>query len=272
MMMSLASCAKRAAPPTWRSEPLAELQLPALAPHMLLTEVAQYRVTVAGMALAQFEYAQTLQHGWLAISGLTKPDGMGGLFSQLRSEFMSSLRIVAGRGVPAEFRAQEVTGLATPQQELVVVTYNEAGAWVEVSRPPAAPLAAQQMLTRAQPFDLGTFLFAIRWLELPTGGQVAADVFRGEYAWRAQLTAAGAEIVHTDLGNFRARRFDGRSRRLDRQGQLAPSPVERTYSLWISDDADRVLLKLRGESDLGAVEMELVNYVQNGRGGGMSGS
>ena len=54
-------------------------------------------------------------------------------------------------------------------------------------------------------------------------------------------------------------------------GALAASPVERTYALWISDDADRVLLKLRGESDLGAVEMELVSYLQPRKGGGMAG-
>ncbi len=52
----------------------------------------------------------------------------------------------------------------------------------------------------------------------------------------------------------------GSSVRLRRDGADDPASERRGFTLWISDDVDRVPLRLRARTDYGDVEMALVDY------------
>jgi hypothetical protein len=91
---------------------------------------------------------------------------------------------------------------------------------------------------------------------------------RSRYLWRMQWTLAGPETLTTTLGNLPALRIDALARRLGRDGATPLEGPPRQISLWISDDADRVPLRLVARTDYGAITMEIVDYVAGAAGAG----
>jgi len=71
---------------------------------------------------------------------------------------------------------------------------------------------------------------------------------------------SGSENVVTQLGELPAVRIEGRSRRLNRDGTDDPTGDTRKYTIWISDDADRVPLQLIAKTDYGDLRMDIVEY------------
>ena len=67
----------------------------------------------------------------------------------------------------------------------------------------------------------------------------------------ANLAAAG------DVG---ALKIEGASRRVRRDGTIDPSSDTRRYTMWISDDADRVPVLMVAHTDYGDLRMELAAY------------
>ena len=67
-----------------------------------------------------------------------------------------------------------------------------------------------------------------------------------------------------DLGEVKARRFDGYSYKIKRDGSRFPDN-ERHFSIWISADADRVPLRMTSGTDYGDIEMSLVDYATGPR-------
>jgi len=77
--------------------------------------------------------------------------------------------------------------------------------------------------------------------------------------WRIEVTAATREPVRVGAGSFdEAIRLDGTACRLSRD--LKPRKRVEQWSLWISDDGDRLPLKARLEARKGVVELELKSH------------
>jgi hypothetical protein len=81
----------------------------------------------------------------------------------------------------------------------------------------------------------------------------------GRALWRMELQFGGKESVSTALGVREAVRIDGAAQRLKRSFEPASSEP-RAFALWISDDADRLPLRLAVESDVGEIQAEVLSY------------
>ncbi|HEX8951858.1 MAG TPA: DUF3108 domain-containing protein, partial [Polyangia bacterium] len=77
------------------------------------------------------------------------------------------------------------------------------------------------------------------------------------------LVAHRGEKIHLDGEGpaHSAIRVDGVARRIEDNGRPRAGMDPRNITLWISDDADRVLLRLEAETDLGRCALELTSYV-----------
>jgi hypothetical protein len=85
-------------------------------------------------------------------------------------------------------------------------------------------------------------------------------VVGGRRLWRIDLTYAGEETIGSTVGNRRAVRYDGASyRATPRLGVEAGRPA-RTFTVWLSDDGDRVPLKLVAKTELGDITLSLTEY------------
>jgi hypothetical protein len=85
-------------------------------------------------------------------------------------------------------------------------------------------------------------------------------VVGGRRLWRIDVTYVGEESIGSAVGNRRAIRYDGASYRANGKLGVEPGKPSRTFTVWVSDDADRVPLKMSAKTELGEITMQLVEY------------
>src|SRR5262249_15411600 len=85
-------------------------------------------------------------------------------------------------------------------------------------------------------------------------------VVGGRRLWRVDVHFAGVETIGSQLGNRRAVHFTGQAFRARPNLTLEATTPSRTFEVWLSDDADRVPLKMTASTELGDVAMELTEY------------
>ena len=127
---------------------------------------------------------------------------------------------------------------------------------------PERQLKRRHLLPRIARDPLSGF-FALRALPLADGQKLGLDILDGNALWRVALVAhrGGKVRLERDGAEHAAIRIDGVARRIEDNGRLRAGVGPRHLTLWLSDDADRVLLRLEAETDLGPCALELTSYV-----------
>jgi len=97
------------------------------------------------------------------------------------------------------------------------------------------------------------------WRAAP-GTTRSVFVVGGRRLWRVDVKFAGSDTIGSAIGNRRAVRFTGESYRAKRDGTPETARPTRTFSVWLSDDADRVPLKVTASTELGDIVMDLTDY------------
>lgn len=85
-------------------------------------------------------------------------------------------------------------------------------------------------------------------------------VVGGRRLWRVDVRYIGSETIGSAVGNRRAIHIDGASYRARANMGVESETPARTFSVWLSDDADRVPLKMVARTELGDVTMDLTEY------------
>ena len=97
------------------------------------------------------------------------------------------------------------------------------------------------------------------WHPAP-GTRRTVFVVGGRRLWRIDVTYAGQDTIGSAIGNRRAIRFVGESYRARSDFSPETPRPTRTFTVWLSDDADRVPLKVAARTELGDVVMNLTEY------------
>lgn len=97
------------------------------------------------------------------------------------------------------------------------------------------------------------------WKAAP-GATRSVWVLGGKRLWRVDVKLVGAETIPTAMGNRRATRLDAASYRGRANLTVESTTPGRTFSVWLSDDGDRVPLKVTAHTELGEIAMELTDY------------
>lgn len=85
-------------------------------------------------------------------------------------------------------------------------------------------------------------------------------VVGGRRLWRVDVKYVGSETIGSALGNRQAIKFQGSSYRSRPNFVVETNKPARTFTVWLSDDADRVPLKVVAHTELGDVTVELTDY------------
>lgn len=101
------------------------------------------------------------------------------------------------------------------------------------------------------------------WRAAP-GTRRTVFVVGGRRLWRIDVTYAGQDTIGSAIGNRRAIRYTGESYRARPDFSPETPRPTRTFTVWLSDDADRVPLKVAAKTELGDVVMSLTEYSRNG--------
>jgi len=87
-------------------------------------------------------------------------------------------------------------------------------------------------------------------------------VVGGRRLWRVDVRYVGEETIGSVLGNRRAVKYSGASFRARADFGVESQTPTRTFTVWLSDDADRVPLKMAAQTELGEVTMDLTEYTR----------
>jgi hypothetical protein len=106
-------------------------------------------------------------------------------------------------------------------------------------------------------FDLHTALLYLRSQSLRQGSIYRIVVFPAASAYLATITVAGRERVSVPAGIFNAIKLDLQLNKIGKKGDLEPHRKFRRGTIWISDDSDRMLLRIYAQIFVGTVFAEL---------------
>ena len=120
--------------------------------------------------------------------------------------------------------------------------------------------AKLELRRRSTVYDAHTAMAQLRGWKASAGATRTVYVIGGRRLWRVDVTYAGEETIGSALGNRRAIRFEGKSYRAKPNMEVESTKPARTFTVWLSDDADRVPLKVVAATELGDISMELTEY------------
>ena len=262
------SSAKRAGPPTFdAARPTTPDAFPIREPFARPGEGATYRLSLLGVEVASFAFGvgeptELDGRAVVVVQSGVQDAGVASLFGFEVSDNFTAW-IDAKTTKPILFRADELASRSDPTVERIeadVAALADGKFPVRVTRPDTGEVIEQQAASEHPLYDLNGFLMVLRTWDAEPGTTATADIIRSRYIWRTQITMVGYESIVTELGEVGALKVQGASRRINRDGTVDESSDTRRYQLWISDDADRVPLKIVAHADYGDLEMEIVSY------------
>ena len=225
-----------------------------------------YRLSLKGFELASYTLSVseiTALDGkqTVIVEGHAKSVGLANMVAKVDDRFTSWIDIETGR--PLRFQTAEYESNSDKNVEHAIVDFaKREGAMVPVSFQVNDASAAPEPQKTTQPdvWDYNAFLVALRAWEAPAGATISTEVFRSRFLWKIDIKVHGKERLTTQLGVLPALRFDGHAVKLARDGTKFPDTEERDFSIWISDEGDRVPLKNTAKTDYGYIEMVIVDY------------
>jgi uncharacterized protein DUF3108 len=138
------------------------------------------------------------------------------------------------------------------------LTFNAAGVTrtrIETKR--GVTTSGTKQLNRPNLFDLHSALLYVRSQSLRQGTVHRIIVFPATSSYLATITVAGREKVSVPAGTFNAVRLDLQLNKIGKKGDLEPHRKFRRGTIWVSDDSDRILLRINAQIFVGTVFAEL---------------
>jgi Protein of unknown function (DUF3108) len=224
-------------------------------------ETMSFEIRLAGMLageaqLAVGEIGDYEGHRAVVVKSRAATAGAAALIRRITDEATTTIDIESGRPLALETLVEQgnnrTTATATFAGSVANITY------VRTSDP--APQTLRIDFGTNQLHDMHTAMAQVRGWRATPGTRRSVFVVGGRRLWRIDVTYAGEDMVGTSLGNRRAVRFTGESYRANRRLVVESDKPSRTFTVWLTDDADRVPLKVAAKTELGEIAMELIEY------------
>ncbi len=101
---------------------------------------------------------------------------------------------------------------------------------------------------------------ALRAWEPAEGARAYFYVLSGRRLWRNDIVFAKRETLKTAFGVVPTLRLEGTGQRLDGRLRVVRRRPPRTYTVWITDDANRLPVLVEAHTEYGDVKVEMVHY------------
>jgi len=191
----------------------------------------------------------------IAVSSVMRSAGAFALIKEVKDEVTSFVDVE--RLLPMQSTADVIFGPKRYHAETTFTGHGTAIAFTPAGEP-----------TRAIHYDFGdavvhdahSAMALVRTWKAEPGERIGLWVLGGRRIWRTEVWLAGTETIGTHLGNQPALRLEGTSVRVRPDLTPEPNRPARSFSVWLSDDADRVPLRFSARTELGEIAIELVDY------------
>lgn len=182
--------------------------------------------------------------------------GAAAVVRKVRDEVSTHVDLDTGRPI-----AHQADLLFGDKHTVLETEFLADGYRLEYARNGASPRHNRQTVAAADVIHDGhSVVGALRAWEPEPGARVYFYGLGGKRLWRNTLHFAGRETVTTAMGTYPALRIDGMARRLTSRLDNDPKKKPRYFSVWISDDAERLPLRVTAKTEYGDVQVELIDY------------
>jgi len=224
-------------------------------------EVRVHGILVGEASLAVGQPGEIDGRPAVLVTSRVESAGLVGLVKQVRDQVTTAIDIE--RSAPLRVDGDLTFG----DKHVVVSTHFDASGYqLDVSRDGAPPIHRYQRMPAGQPvYDSHSVMSRLRGWDAEPGTQAYFYVVGGRFLWRNMVQLSARETVRTVLGTFPALRFDGVATRVTDGLAVALGKKPRSYTVWMSDDEDRVPLRVVAHTELGDLEVELVHYQRPAR-------
>jgi len=106
-------------------------------------------------------------------------------------------------------------------------------------------------------FDMFSALLYLRSQPLREGDVYRVLVYPATNPYLVTLTVAGREPIRVEAGEYRAIKLNVQIKKIGKHNELEPHKKFRHASVWVSDDKDRLLLRIEASIFVGSVFAEL---------------
>src|SRR5215510_16194116 len=106
-------------------------------------------------------------------------------------------------------------------------------------------------------FDLHSAALYLRSQPLKHRSVYRLAVYPATNAYLATVTVAGREKISVHAGSYNAIKFDLQLKRIGKNLELQPHRKFRRATIWVSDDAERLILRIEAQVFVGTVFAEL---------------
>jgi hypothetical protein len=223
-------------------------------------EVMRFDVKIAGVLAGQAQIvvgAKGMVDGIPAIAVSSKIESAGALalLREVRDEATSIVDVA--RLEPLSGTADVVFG---DKRYHADVAFARHGATIRYQPGDAAMSTLHYQFGDQEVHDAHTAMARVRTWRAEPGDRMTLWMIGGRRIWHSEIWPVGREVIGTRLGNQPALHLDGSSRRARPDLTIDPSKEPRTFSVWLSDDADRVPLRVQAHTEYGDLTIELVDY------------
>lgn len=191
----------------------------------------------------------------VAVSSVMRSAGAFALIKEVKDEVTSYVDLDQLR--PLRSTSDVIFG---PKRYHAETTFTPGGATIELTPAGQAARSIHYSFGDAIVHDAHSAMALVRTWKAEPGERMGLWVIGGRRIWRTEVWLAGTETIGTFLGNQPTIRLDGTSVRS--RADLTPEPNRkvRSFSVWLSDDADRVPLRFAAKTELGEISIDLVGY------------
>ncbi|MDB4963500.1 MAG: hypothetical protein JWP01_3499 [Myxococcales bacterium] len=184
--------------------------------------------------------------------------GAAALIKKISDEATTVIDVETGRPISLDARVENSGKTSTATAKFsgasAEVTYQRSG--------DKEPRTTKLNFGTVIVFDAHTAMGQLRGWKATRGAVRTVYVIGGRRLWKIDVTYAGEETIGSALGNRRAILFEGKSYRARSNMTVESDKPARTFSVWLSDDADRVPLKVTAKTELGDIVMDLTDYAR----------
>ncbi len=201
----------------------------------------------AGLADVRFSRAET---GMVSLEGKGRTIGLARALWRFDVDYKS---VAHGDSLrPSQVRQNENIRGKGRLTELAFAESGVVRTRIENDRAPSA-----KTIPGEEWHDLFSALLHLRSQPLRNGDVYRLAIYPATAGYLATITVLGRDEIAVRAGHYAAIKMDLKVKRIGKKGALEPYKKLKRATVWVSDDSDRILLRVEGQILVGAVTAEL---------------
>jgi hypothetical protein len=197
----------------------------------------------------------------IIIRSESRSDGVLAMFKHVRDDMITTIDLVTARPMRSSGAFEFGTHGSRIKASKVEATFRDDGFdLVYRPRDGREQRWSQQMPAGEIVYDTHSVLGVVRAWEPVAGEWAYFYAVSGRRLYRVEIAMAGREPRRTVLGEFASIRIEGTATRLTRTLRPDKTKPPRRFTLWMSDDSERLPILIEARTEHGDVRAEMSAY------------